>query len=118
MKKTGILFIFLMTLLVVFAQRQKTSGDYYGDGEYKFRSNDFRGAIEEYKKVLAISPKDDNTFWRIGSCYFNLKEYLSAKDNFSQAINLSKKDFYYDSRGQAEYFLKEYTHAIADFDVA
>jgi tetratricopeptide (TPR) repeat protein len=55
-------------------------------GIEKFRDFDFSGAVQEFQKVLEISPKDPATLFNLACCYSILEEKKPAFEHLSKAV--------------------------------
>ena len=71
---------------------------YKNMGKDFFRYQEFENAVIEFKKVLNADPTDKESITYISKAYFNLgsnayakKKYLTAIENFQQALAFNKK---------------------------
>src|SRR5260221_3314839 len=81
----------------------------------KFESKDYKGAIEDFNKVIAFDPKYALVYAYRGHAKFILDNYQGAIDDFNKAVELSPAfDAAYVDRGHARNFLGDYKGAIAD----
>ena len=93
---------------------------YMERAEELFESGDFQGAINDYTKVLKLSPNFCFAYLNRGAARYRLGDDLGAIDDFTQAIRLTPKIFWFvkaralEGRGEARYQLGDYTGAIAD----
>lgn len=53
-----------------------------------FNRNEYREAIDLYKKVIAITPHDIIIYHNIGTCHFNQKQYHEAIEYYQKAIDI------------------------------
>lgn len=82
----------------------------------KFESKDYRGAIEDFSKVLALDPKYPLAYAYRGHSKVNLGDFAGAIEDFTKAVELRPNfDAAYVDRGRAKIFSGEYKGAIADF---
>jgi len=54
------------------------------------QNNNFKEAINNYKKFLSINPNDSNTHQLLGIAYYNLNQLESAKLSFQDSLRLNK----------------------------
>jgi tetratricopeptide (TPR) repeat protein len=75
-------------------------------------------AIEDFKKVIEIRPKDADAYIRIGNVYdYNLEFYAKAIEEYSKAIKLEPSNVdAYEVRGHAYASLAKFKNAIKDYD--
>jgi tetratricopeptide (TPR) repeat protein len=99
--------------------QQSTTSNFYLQAGDKFNKKDFKGALVDLDKVIAINPNDAKAYGSRGATYFQLKDYPRAIADFDKAIainpNLAKTYF---KRGFTYGVLEDYRKAIADFDKA
>ncbi len=95
---------------------------YYRDRGYRYLAdgkNDYKGAIEEYSKAIAVNPDDAEAYMRWGDAYFNQKDFEHAIENYTKVIELTPTDIYvFYSRGSCYRSLHNYEQAIADYSKA
>ena len=85
----------------------------------KFESGDYRGAIEDFNKVISLDPKYTLAYAYRGHAKVKLQEYLEAIEDFNKAVELNPKfDAAYVDRGYAKSFAGDYEGAITDFTKA
>lgn len=61
---------------------------YYNRGNAELDNKQWPEAIADYRRVIAIDPKIEQTYTHIGEAYFSLKQYTEAITAFDQAIAL------------------------------
>src|SRR5512141_1029322 len=59
---------------------------FYNDGNIKKKSNDFKGAIEDYNKAIAIHPKYSQAYNNRGSAEGSLSDFKKALSDFNMAV--------------------------------
>ena len=98
---------------------EMTAEDYFARGADKHDQNNYRGAIEDYNRAIAIEQDDGDTYYERGHAHLELGEHKKAIEDFSQAIAIDRDDaeVYY-HRGHAHLELEEYLKAIKDFSKA
>ena len=86
-------------------------------GYSKLQRGDYKGAIEDYSKVLKLKNNYALAYYNRGLAHQNLDQKKEAIKDYSQAIRNRKKypDAYY-NRGQAYFDLELLGKAIRDFD--
>ncbi|MFZ1132610.1 MAG: rhomboid family intramembrane serine protease [Terriglobales bacterium] len=52
---------------------------------------DFANAESEFKRVIAINPKDERAYFYLGMAYLEQKEAQPARDDFSQLLKVNAK---------------------------
>jgi len=74
---------------------------------------DYTGAIQWYKKAIALDPTSDVAQLNLGYCYYFLEQYQAALAPLQQAVKLDAKDA--DNQfwlGVTYYRLKQYAQAL------
>jgi Tfp pilus assembly protein PilF len=98
---------------------QPTADDFFITAGNKAQKGDYRGAIADYDRVLAINPQFGEVYFRRGIAYSLLKDWRGAEADFSRAISL--KPGYsevYLHRGTVRNNLSNWRGAKPDFDIA
>lgn len=54
----------------------------------KYQHNDFKGAIEEYSKLVGTSDVDGRDMYNLGVCYFKEEQFLDAERCYKKAMSL------------------------------
>ena len=111
MKKSFKINLFLLFILisfpqVSFAQIKATVYDrseYERLGKEEMQSKNYEKAIIYFSKIIQKEYKEHDILSRVGLCYFHLKEYEKAKENFRLAILYSNKISSYYSNLAATY---------------
>ncbi|TJY66708.1 tetratricopeptide repeat protein [Sphingobacterium alkalisoli] len=92
---------------------------YYHSGNHKHGTKDFKGAIQDFSKIIEISNKEINAYISRGSCYLDLKAYQKAVDDYSAAIELEPENpLAYAYRGRAYYDCDSIELSLADYNKA
>ncbi len=126
-------YLIILTVFIAFTStcaQTKNAVDYYGDAAMKKLGGDYKGAIENYKKFIAVkgtANHEDSV--SVADTYVimaeidvdNCKNYSEALDYCNKALQFDKE---YQSqsedllfiRGIAKLYLKDYEGAINDFD--
>jgi Tfp pilus assembly protein PilF/S1-C subfamily serine protease len=88
-------------------------------GLQKERQNDYRGALIEYDRAIALDPRYADAYVGRGFAKSKLGENSSAIGDFSTAIALNPKSARaYQNRGTMYLEFKDWEYAIRDFDRA
>jgi tetratricopeptide (TPR) repeat protein len=81
----------------------------------------YQEAIQDLEHAIALDPEMSWAYAYLGEVYRSLEQSKRAIEEYNQAIALAPGQQYfwaYGSRGLAYYSLKDYQHALADFDYA
>ena len=90
----------------------------------KYLLRDYRGAILDLNKEIALGPKYYGQYSLRADCKLALRQYKDAINDYSIAIEIAKKDQYsvlsfaFEERGYAKSQFKDYLGAIADYTEA
>lgn len=104
-------------------QSQKVINDissiYYAASLDAFKKGKFEEAIAQVSNVLLIRPDYPEAWFHKAESNFELKDYPSAKENYSKAVEYNK-DYAeaYCRWGLAKFNLAEYESALSDFQKA
>ncbi len=88
-------------------------------GNIKVKIGDYRGAILDYDKTIALDLKGITlgTYYRRGNAKYNSGDYRGAILDYDKAIEINPKDAYaYFDRGNTKSQLGDKRGAILDFD--
>jgi len=98
---------------VLHSDLSSTGLEYFNRGEAKFDEKDYKGAIEDFTKVIEIEPNYKRSYLYRGISKRNLEDYKGAIEDFTKAI---EKDPAYESaylfRGRAKYDLIQQGNSI------
>lgn len=116
----------ILTLMVIIGGLKLFNGTdliltkyYYWIGYSKHKSNDKKGAIEDYSKVLELDSKFVTAYISRGSAFLDLKKYNEAITDYNKAIELAPHDAQiYAYRGRAYYEVEQFKEAMEDYDKA
>ncbi|OFY84655.1 MAG: hypothetical protein A3F72_01475 [Bacteroidetes bacterium RIFCSPLOWO2_12_FULL_35_15] len=86
-----LLFLFLTFILSINSFGQ-TSVELNYSGVEKDELKDYKGAIAEYSKAIALNPKYAIAYYNRGISKNNLKDYLGAIADYTKAIEINPKD--------------------------
>ena len=77
------------------------------------KKREYDNAIENYKKIIELNPKNDTAYGRIGVMYGLKEDYGNAIDNLKKAIELNPQNsIAYDNLGVVYSKKEEYDKAI------
>ena len=94
-------------------------GKYFTRAHFKFLSEDYTGALDDYNKVIKINPDFPSAYFNRAGTKTKLQDYSGALDDYSEAIKANPKDAEaYNNRGNVKADLKDYQGAIADLNEA
>ncbi len=120
MKKISVFFfsVLLLSSAVLFAQKAQMNPEaakLYNQGNKQYKSGNYNGAIESYKKALAIE-RDAPILYQEGLAYKKLRKFKEAEADFTECIKLDP-DFVpaYNGLGTTYYAMGEYLKAAENF---
>jgi tetratricopeptide (TPR) repeat protein len=100
---------------------QLNASDYFVSGNDKYNNGDFRGALADYNQVLALNPKNSNTYYNRGNLKKEkLNDVPGALSDYNQAIALNPKySKAYNNRGNLkDEKLNDVQGALSDYNQA
>jgi tetratricopeptide (TPR) repeat protein len=80
-----------------------------------YRTEDYRGCIKYSTRGIGIDSSFAPHYFRRGSCYLELENYLSAIPDYTKSIELDKKAFSYFNLAIARWKSGDINGAIGDF---
>jgi tetratricopeptide (TPR) repeat protein len=84
-----------------------------------FEVGNYKGALQDYDKILQNEPKNEEALTSRGATKVYLNDNSGAVDDLTKAIEINKKSFAaYNFRGTAKSGLKQYVEALKDFDMS
>jgi len=83
--------VFLLLVFIVFLFSNLFSQDYLQLGIEKINKRDYRGAIEDLKKVVEKSPKSSKGHFYLGDAYMYVRQFDDAEASFRKAISYDSK---------------------------
>ena len=88
-------------------------------GNEKVKLGDFKGALIELDKAIALNPKDEIAYTRRGVVNYELGKLPQAIMDFNKVIELSPNSFFaYHNRAALKVKTGDLQGAIADYDMA
>jgi tetratricopeptide (TPR) repeat protein len=121
MKKTKflskfLLAVLLMTTIVVAQEMNPEAGKLYNEGNSLLKAGNFRGAIDNYDKALAIE-KDYRIFYQKGVAQKKAGDIPGAMASFEECLKL-KNDFEagYNALGGVYFSTGDYEKSITNFE--
>ncbi len=115
--------VLLFTGTLLFAQAADVN---FKKGISKFGHKDYKGAMEDFTKSIAINPKNVTTYVCRANCKEYLDDFAGAADDYTKAIKLkpTRADLY-TSRAKAKYISlsmagkpEDYNNILADYTKA
>ena len=98
---------------------QITSRVNYDLGNERYKSKDYKDAIDYYSQAIELDTNFAAAYNDRGNAKYSLKDFTGAIDDYSKAIEIKPKyDFAYNGRGSAKASLKDYDGAIVDYSKA
>ena len=75
----------------------------YNNGIANFEKKNFKGAISDYAKAIALKPDFEQAYYNSGIAKFEMKDKTGAIADFDKSISLTQNPESYFSRGQVKY---------------
>jgi len=102
--------------MVACTPKSELAEQHYENGKDLFFRNDPKNALLEFEKGLKLIPNHDRLLYESGNCYMNFREYNTAIDKYSAAIESNPKfaDAYF-NRGQCWFYLNDRDRSCADW---
>ncbi|BAY74282.1 serine/threonine protein kinase [Nostoc linckia NIES-25] len=115
----GVGTVYFIVVTNPFKTAQEIADSYYGEGLEKYNNKDFRGAIEDYTKVIKINPNAVAAYYNRGLAQSNLGDEQAAIEDYNQAIKINPNySLAYVGRGLARSTLGDKQAAIEDYNQA
>jgi S1-C subfamily serine protease len=96
-----------------------TADDLFITAGTKSQKGDYRGAIIDYDRVLAINPEFGEVYFRRGIARSLVKDWQGAVSDYTRAIELKPDHLeVYLNRGSVRNILKDWQGAKSDFNLA
>jgi S1-C subfamily serine protease/Tfp pilus assembly protein PilF len=96
-----------------------TADDFFITAGQKSQKGDYRGAINDYDRVLALNPQFEEVYFRRGIARSLLKDWQGAEADYTQAIAIKPGHAQaYLHRGSIRNTLNNWQGAKSDFDIA
>jgi tetratricopeptide (TPR) repeat protein len=83
---------------------------------YYMKLKEFKKAGMDYQALLGTRPNDPETNFLVGHSFYLSNEYEKALPYFSAAIAINGNTKYYLERANSYFSLKQFNHALNDFD--
>ncbi len=98
---------------------QEKAEEHYEKGKKIFFNNDPRGALVEFEQGLKYVPDHDRLLFESGNCYMNFRDYHTAIDFYTKAIESNPKyaDAFF-NRGQCWFYLNDKDKSCEDWKKA
>jgi tetratricopeptide (TPR) repeat protein/V8-like Glu-specific endopeptidase len=98
-----------------------TTDDYFASADQKYSKGDYRGALDDLNKAIALKPDNADAYGVRGFLkYQKLTDFRGALNDFNKAIILKPEAVYaYLNRGDLKHEkLKDFQGALADYNKA
>ncbi|NPD46539.1 MULTISPECIES: tetratricopeptide repeat protein [unclassified Lentimicrobium] len=111
--------IIFLILLNSCTPPQEKAEKHYEIGRKHLINSDSEAALIEFQKGLEYVPNDALLLYSCGNCYMNFRDYNTAIEYFTKAIeNNPKYDDAYFNRGRAWFYLNERDKSCEDYQKA
>lgn len=90
--------------------------EYISSGQGAMEKADYKNALENFIKVVLLSPADESAWLMKGDAHYKLQDYENAVQSYTKAIELGKVSQAYYKRGLVYRQLKNYEAAKSDFN--
>jgi tetratricopeptide (TPR) repeat protein len=78
-----------VSLVVLFVSGYcQSATDHFNKGLIKYKSKDYKGAIEDLDKELKLKPGDVDAYNLKGLAYYSLNMFVQAIQNFNKTLEL------------------------------
>lgn len=95
----------------------KTAEEYYKSGKEKRQAKDYEGALDDFKKAIALDSKFMQAYAEMGYTYANMKQYDKALEAYNKALELGYENrILYLNRGWAKYNLDKNLDYCSDWE--
>jgi tetratricopeptide (TPR) repeat protein len=111
-KSTSLLIILIFLTHIVLSQNGEIL---FNTAFEKYEAGDFKGAIENYTKCIALEPTLAEAYHNRAMAKTNLKDFKGAILDHDKAISIdsTKADYFY-NRGRAKYFFNDLMGCLID----
>jgi tetratricopeptide (TPR) repeat protein len=111
-KTKSLLIIFVFLTRIILSQNGETI---FNIAFEKYESGDFKGAIENYTKCIAIEPNLAEAYHNRAMAKTSLKDFQGAILDHDKAISIdsTKADYFY-NRARAKYFYNDLMGCLID----
>ncbi len=87
--------------------------------ELLIKREEWDAAISELKTCIAIAPRDEKAYERLGYIYLKIEAYSEARETYGSLVSIyPQRAVYRNSLGVAYVMLEEPRHAIVQFETA
>jgi tetratricopeptide (TPR) repeat protein len=112
-------FLKLFFLLVGFSSFAQTSSEDLERGNAKFKLKDYKGAIIDFNKSIALNSNNVDAYYSRGTAKFQLRDFNGAISDYTKAIAITpKKGNIYFVRGLAKIELNQNAAGCKDVEIA
>jgi len=90
---------------------------YWNKGNGFMENKNYSEAIENYNKVIDLTPNYPDVYYNRGFSYFNLQKFQTAIEDLTKYIEFKSDNFMaYGLRGWCKYYTEDFIGAIQDFN--
>jgi tetratricopeptide (TPR) repeat protein len=100
------------------AAEPKSVQAYYLRAEFKAKTGDLKGAILDYEKGIALSPRSYLLWHERGMNLQAIGRFSDAITSFTKCIEIDPSRTSYERRAMCFEAMRDYKHAIADYSTA
>ncbi len=65
------------------------AGSNYRDGMQMMQARQYARAVASFEQALRENPRDQNSYYCLGTCYYNMKDLNNAKSYYLSAVQIS-----------------------------
>jgi tetratricopeptide (TPR) repeat protein len=98
-------------------EARRESRQYFNAGVRKLKQKQYTESIEDFDKVLELSPENSKALYNRGLAHYHLEMYNEARFDFENSAKLNPEDsssFLY--LGMMKYFRNDFHGAIVEYD--
>ena len=89
---------------------------YYNQGQKKYQSKDYSGAISDYTKAIEIKPNYAPAYNNRGAAKYKLNDFYGAVSDYNKALKIDPKDpRAFTNRGSAKRLIGDKKGACSDW---
>ncbi len=92
--------------------------DYFNEGNKLYNDENYKKALDYYKKSISKKEKEACSYYNAGVCYIKLKDFCNAIDMLKHAIKIQRESKYFFNLGYCYAMLEDNTNAIINFNLA
>lgn len=114
--KKIVLFSLLLASIFSCVPAEEKAEEFYEKGREVLYNNDPRRALVIFEEGLEYMPNHDRLLYETGNCYMNFREYNTAIDFYSKAIESNPNYAHaYANRGECWFYLNNTDKSCANW---